>query len=110
MFGLTFSPLAALHKFRFSIGRKGKVDDRILYPFVMKVDEKSGRMGNHTEGAWKTFFVLVCRRFNWRSFSNRLQSREPSPLSVPEFSAVVEKVWVRSLDCLPVRYGRIEHK
>ena len=86
MFSLTFRSPAALHKFRFSIGRKKKVDDRNLYPFVMKVDEKSGRMGNHTEGAWKTFFVLVCRRFNQRSLSNRLQSREPSHIARPRIT------------------------
>ena len=107
MFGLTFGPLAVHHK----LEEKGKVDDRVFCtPFVMKVDEKSGRMGNHTEGASKTVFVLICRRFNWRSSQMGFSRGGPRLLFVPEFSAVAEIVWVRGLDCLPVRYGRIEHK
>ena len=76
----------------------------------MKVDEKSGRMGNHTEGASKTVFVLICRRFNWRSSQMGFSRGGPRLLFVPEFSAVAEIIWVRGLDCLPVRYSRIEHK
>ena len=47
MFGLTFGPLAAQHKFRFSIGRKGKVD-RVSVPLLWwSLTRSPDRCGTH---------------------------------------------------------------
>ena len=65
----------------FELEEMKKVDRVFCTPFVMKVEEKSGQMGNHTEGASKTVFVLICRRFNWRS-----SQMGPSPIVCPRIT------------------------
>ena len=50
LLSLTFRSLAALHKFRFSIGRKKKVDDRSVPLCDASRREVRQKMGNQTEG------------------------------------------------------------
>ena len=54
----------------------------------MKVDKKSGRMGNHTGGASKTVLAPIRRKFNWRSLKNGLHQGFPRPLFVPVIAMI----------------------
>ena len=80
MFSLTFRSPAALHMFRQNLGfqlEEEKVDDRDLYPFVMKVNEKSNEWGQ-AEGVWKTIFRAHMQKIQLALyFLNRLPVERP---------------------------------
>ena len=80
MFCLTFRSPAELHMFKQNLVfqlEEEKVDERDLYPFVMKFDEKSNEWGQ-AEGVWKTIIRAHVQKIQLALyFLNRLPVERP---------------------------------
>ena len=96
MFSLTFRSPAALHMFRQNLGfqlEEEKVDDRDLYPFVMKVNEKSNEWGQ-AEGVWKTIFRAHMQKIQLALyFLNRLPVERPYTITTSNWLVFFLLAW-----------------